>query len=127
MNIVRTGARSVDKRSWTSLVVKLERFGSDRVIDQTKNIKNHKKYFTVHIPCYLSSLLLLTINFANGRWRTERHTLIVILFDITIFSIVVINPGLKHRLLTKNGILKPLCSPTKLPQIKRLQLWTLLA
>ena len=32
MNIVRTGVRSVWKRSWTFLGVKLQCFGSERVI-----------------------------------------------------------------------------------------------
>ena len=40
MNIVRTGVRSVWKRSWTFLGVKLQRFGSKRVIQVVAHLNN---------------------------------------------------------------------------------------
>ena len=64
MNIVRTGVRSVWKRSWTFLGVKLQRFGSKRV--KREVFKVTRREFTTlsglqHMELFIGEFFLLSL------------------------------------------------------------------
>ena len=83
MNNVRTGVRSVWKRSWTFLGVILQRFGSERDISYRPVPTVDSRYIEPRSSGYRPRTLVLYIDYRPGDWSIT-YTYIRIAFSIEL-------------------------------------------